>query len=170
MTTIRIFHVDDEPWRINWIPAALRSTYYSRHPDRFAEADVVEESDDENGTQTFAFTLCGAAADGEDVRIEYTAVDHENCLPPYGTLADALIILDLMRSVNGELQPTAESLYADLRAVGIDGSRVYLLTGYSTRASIHSFPGVPESHVLQKPIGPVEISELLLKGMPEIKL
>ena len=29
MVRMKIFHVDDEPERINWIPSALRSTYYN---------------------------------------------------------------------------------------------------------------------------------------------
>lgn len=165
--TIRIFHVDDEPERVNWIPEALRNAYYLRHPGLPPSGDKWVEEDDDQGRQTFSFVLQKAGHDGGDITLSYVLVTHEALLEGED-LTGALIIMDVMRTEGTTLKAVARTHYRDLVAAGIAPERIYFLTAYGGRLPADAFPGLPPGHMMEKPIDPTCLVETLFAAMPEI--
>lgn len=167
MKTLRIFHVDDEPDRVSWIPEALRNAHYVKHPNFLPTEDQWEEEDDDKGRQTFSFVLKEWGVDKRDVQLCYVLVNHEDLLKD-DDLSNAVIVLDVMRTVGNELKAVAARHYADLLSNGVSPERIYLLTAYGGRWPEGAFPGLDRGRILEKPIDPGKIVKTLFSVASEI--
>ncbi len=167
MKILRIFHVDDEPDRVSWVPEALRNAHYVKRPNFLPTEDRWEEEDDGKGRQTFRFVLREWGVDKQDVQLCYVLVNHEDLLKG-DDLSNAVIVLDVMRTVGNELQAVAPRHYADLLAAKVSPEQIYLLTAYGGRLPFRAFPGLHKDHILEKPVDPGKIVGALFSAMSEI--
>lgn len=128
---VSIYHFDDEPEIVEWIPELLRNYYRKRNPSWMrgaptvvTEADVYRYSfsiDAPKGSVDIRYLLYGNAA----TEAKFRQLFHPQ--------KDDILILDLYHETRGGLLEAGIAHYQAARGL-LAPQRIYILTGYPDRA------------------------------------
>jgi hypothetical protein len=147
-TIVTIFHFDDEPETVDWIPEALLNYYWLKHPSWVDENTLTSESQD---THTFVSYLLKPSE--QPVRIRYciyrTAQAFKEAFIKPGQLD--LVLLDLItENPDGALEPVGVEFYR-LAVDRVTAQRVYVHTAYPRYFETTTAIYLPAGHLIAKP-------------------
>lgn len=157
---LTIYHYEDEPETMKWLPGCLLNRYWSDHPDWTAEDVAYTESDDE------AEVMFQLNPPSGPVTIRYLVfADKDEFIADFKPTSRDIVLLDVMAmSLDGEMKPYGPELYERARsAVGTD--RIYFLTGYPGQIPEEIRKTCPPEHIVVKPPDAAMLCEELMRTL-----